>query len=227
VTIDEPAQADDPGRQRWTWDQQILPRWLLVGHTGTPQFADEDAVALCADVDGLFVDLPPRPREWFTLRGCVPDGVLASILDSLTLDTADTDDTGRAWLGNLWVSARPDDSSTQRGWFGVRLLDVTVLDHQPSAISPGCVDVKLRAWSTAPMTCTTPATSPDSCCAVQTMRGGVSAPMSPASFRILLSGWCRRLPWLAAGPSRHCWPRSPLCRSRRRPACAAAACPRR
>jgi len=141
VTTGEPAQADDPGRQRWTWDQQILPRWLLVGHTGTPQFADEDALALCADIDGLFVDLPPRPREWFTLLGCVPDGVLASILDSLTLDTAGT---GRAWLGNLWVSARPDDSATQRGWFGVGLLDVTVLDHQPSGISPGCVDVELE-----------------------------------------------------------------------------------
>jgi hypothetical protein len=38
-------------------------------------------VALCADIDGLFVDLPPRPRERFTLVGCVPGGALALLLN--------------------------------------------------------------------------------------------------------------------------------------------------
>jgi hypothetical protein len=105
------------------WDLQEIPsRWLLVGHTGTPQYPDEDAVALCADIDGLFVDLPPRPQERLTLLGCEPDGTLASALDSM-----DSEDTSpeRAWLGNQWVSARPDDPAARRGWSGAHLLDVS------------------------------------------------------------------------------------------------------
>lgn len=133
---------DRPGQQRWTWTRRVPPRWLLDGYTGNPQFpGDGDVLALCADIDGLFVDLPPRPRERFTLLGCVPDGVLAASLDS---DPAATPlDGGRGWLGNLWVSAMPDDRATRDGWFGVYLLDVTVLGQRPSTTSPGRVDVDL------------------------------------------------------------------------------------
>jgi hypothetical protein len=141
VTTDHPGRADQPWQRRWTWNRRISPRWLLVGHTGTPQYPDDDAVALCADIDGLFVDLPPRPRERFTLLGCVPDGALASVLDSVTPGTAGPE---RTWLGNLWVSARPDDSAAQRGWTGEQLLDVTVLGHRPSETSPGRVDIELE-----------------------------------------------------------------------------------
>ncbi|QKW40104.1 barstar family protein [Actinomadura sp. NAK00032] len=132
VVTDRPDRADDPWRRRWTWDRRFLPRWLLVGHTGTPQFPDEDAVALCADIDGVFVDLPPRSRERFTLVGCVPDGALASVLNGRPSDTT--------WLGDLWLSAGPDDPVTRRGWIGEQLLDVTVLDHRPSQ-TPGRIDI--------------------------------------------------------------------------------------
>ncbi|MGI5232828.1 barstar family protein [Actinoallomurus sp. CA-142502] len=141
MTTDRPGRAGDPWQRRWTWDRRVSPRWLLVGHTGTPQYPDEDALALCADIDGLFIDLPPRPRERFTLLGCTPDGALASILDSVTTGTAGSE---RAWLGDLRVSARRDDPATGGGWMGEELLDVTVLAHRPSQTSPGCVDVELE-----------------------------------------------------------------------------------
>ncbi|MFI0405828.1 barstar family protein [Actinomadura sp. 3N508] len=119
-------------RRRWTWDHPSPPRWLLIGHTGVPQFPDDDPLALCADIDGFFVDLPPRPRERFTLLGCVPEGALAAA------------GSGQPHLGNLWLSAMPDDPATRRGWFGEQLLDVTVLGRRPSASSPGRVDIDLE-----------------------------------------------------------------------------------
>nr|BFE33577.1 hypothetical protein GCM10010200_058280 [Actinomadura rugatobispora] len=118
----------------------VAPRWLLVGHTGTPQYPDEEAVAVCADIDGLFVDLPPRPRERFTLLGCVPDGVLTAALDRPTQNP----DPEGAWAGDLWVSAKPDDPAVRRGWLGERLLDVIVLGHRPSRDWPGRVDLELE-----------------------------------------------------------------------------------
>lgn len=98
-------------------------------------------MALCADIVGLFVDLPPRPRERFTLLGCAPDGALASMLYDRASRTAEPE---RAWLGNLWLSARPDDPAARRGWIGEQLLDVTVLGHRPSQTSPEHVDIDLE-----------------------------------------------------------------------------------
>lgn len=134
---DRLGRAGDPWQRRWTWDRRFPPRWLLVGHTGTPQFPVDDALALCADIDGLFVDLPPRPRERFTLLDCVPDGALASLV-------SDTAGPERAPLGDLWLSARPDDAAARRGWIGERLLDVTVLGHRPSRTSPHHLDIDLE-----------------------------------------------------------------------------------
>ncbi|WUH98530.1 barstar family protein [Spirillospora sp. NBC_00431] len=136
MTTDRQGRADRPWERRWAWGHQVPPRWLLVGHTGTPQFPDDDAVAVCADIDGLFADLPPRPWERFSLLGCAPDGVLASILAGLTPE--------RAHLGNLWITAEPGDPAARRGWTGEQLLDVTVLGHRPSETAPGRVDVDLE-----------------------------------------------------------------------------------
>ncbi|WP_433153468.1 barstar family protein [Actinomadura nitritigenes] len=134
-------RSDDPWQRRWTWDRRFPPRWLLVGFTGTPQFPGDDALALCADIDGLFVDLPPRPRERFTLLDCMPEGALASVLNSPASTTGGSE---RAWLGDLWLSARPDDPAARRGWIGEQLLDVTIVDHRPSKTSPEHLDIDLE-----------------------------------------------------------------------------------
>ncbi|GAB3960164.1 hypothetical protein GCM10029978_008760 [Actinoallomurus acanthiterrae] len=99
MTTDRPGRADEPWQRRWAWNRRVSPRWLLVGQTGTPQFPDDEALALCADIDGLFIDLPPRPRERFTLLGCMRDGALASLLDSVTTGTACPSERGWATFG--------------------------------------------------------------------------------------------------------------------------------
>ncbi|GAA2586134.1 hypothetical protein GCM10010435_75370 [Winogradskya consettensis] len=98
-----------------------LPRWSLAG-------TDDVLLAVCADIDGLFADLPPRPRERFTLLGCEPAGALRE----------------GAWLGNVWLLARPDHAAMLRDWGGEQLVDTAVLGHRPSAGSPGLVDVDLE-----------------------------------------------------------------------------------
>jgi hypothetical protein len=47
-------------------------RWLLRGDVGFDRVYEDIPLALCAQIDGLFVDLPPRPRERFTLVGAHP-----------------------------------------------------------------------------------------------------------------------------------------------------------
>ncbi|GAA2467923.1 barstar family protein [Winogradskya humida] len=110
-----------------------LPRWSLAGHTGSPEEPGEDPLAVCIDIDGLFADLPPRPREHVTLLGCEPAGALAEALDT------------RAWLGTMWLGTMwSGDAGEPGGWAGEQLLDTTVLGHRPSAGSPGRVDVDLE-----------------------------------------------------------------------------------
>ena len=103
-----------------------MPGWLLRND-------DDEPIAACADVEGLFADLPPRPREHYTLVGCAPDGPLAAILG----------DGPPRWLGNVWLAARPDDPATRRGWVGEQLNDVMVLGARPAATGGGLVDVDL------------------------------------------------------------------------------------
>ncbi|MDP9796436.1 hypothetical protein J2S43_004948 [Catenuloplanes nepalensis] len=56
-------------------------RWLLRGDIGGRAPGDDETpLAGCLDLDGVFVDLPPRPHERFTLVDCVPEGALADAL---------------------------------------------------------------------------------------------------------------------------------------------------
>ncbi|MEO3926828.1 hypothetical protein ABGB07_23590 [Micromonosporaceae bacterium B7E4] len=59
-------------------------------------------LALCAEIEGVFVDLPPRPRERFALVGCTPECALADLLDRLPAEASGTD---RAWLGDVSITA--------------------------------------------------------------------------------------------------------------------------
>ncbi|HWO59915.1 MAG TPA: hypothetical protein VNO31_07775 [Umezawaea sp.] len=54
----------------WTWEHPVGVRWLLAGDVDFEDAYDDVPLALCVEVEGLFVDLPPRPRERFTLLGC-------------------------------------------------------------------------------------------------------------------------------------------------------------
>jgi hypothetical protein len=100
VTTSAGPEADrPPDRRQWTWEHPDGPHWLLLGDVGFEGSHEGDIpLTLCAEVEGLFVDLPSRPRERFTLVGCTPDGALADLLDRLLVEALGTE---RAWLGDI------------------------------------------------------------------------------------------------------------------------------
>ena len=101
--------------------------WMLLGDVGfDDSYADDTPLGRCAEIDGLFVDLPPRPREHFTLVGCRPEGALAG--------------PDPAWLGDVAVTAPAS------AWSGEDLGDVVVLGRRPSRAVPGTVDVDLDGF---------------------------------------------------------------------------------
>ncbi|WP_241773924.1 barstar family protein [Micromonospora haikouensis] len=128
-----------PEWRRWTWEHPVGPRWLLLGDVDLEgSWADDAPLALCAEIEGLFVDLPPRSRERFTLVGCTPVGALAALLDRLPAEALGTD---HAWLGGLVVTASPPPY-----WWGEHLGDVVVLAQRPNATVPGTVDIDLSGF---------------------------------------------------------------------------------
>lgn len=70
--------AVDPADLRWTWDQPVPPRWLLIDEYSDGPTA---AVAVRHDIVGLFSDLDPAPPA--TLVGCRPEPPLRDALAAL------------------------------------------------------------------------------------------------------------------------------------------------
>jgi RNAse (barnase) inhibitor barstar len=132
------------GRLRWAWELPFAPRWLLLGNVGVDRsYADEVPLGLCMDIDGLFVDVPDRPRERFTLVGCSPGGDLADLLDRLPAAAGGTE---RAWLGDVSIAASASLPGQSPSWWGEDLGDVVVLAHRPSMTAPGTVDIDLDGF---------------------------------------------------------------------------------
>jgi hypothetical protein len=67
-----------PADVRWQWDQPAPLRWLLVDEQTDPV----TAVAVCADIDGLFCGSPDTAGP-ATLLGCRPEPPLRRALDAL------------------------------------------------------------------------------------------------------------------------------------------------
>ncbi|MFD8693587.1 barstar family protein [Kitasatospora purpeofusca] len=83
----------------------------------------------CADVDGLFVDPVPPPREVLTIRGCNPEGPWHDVI-------ARPGEATRS-LGTLEVAIW-DEHQPQFVW---DLVDTVVIAHWPNAADPGLVDI--------------------------------------------------------------------------------------
>jgi hypothetical protein len=79
----DPDDGLPPEQRQWTWEHPVGPRWLLCGDIDFDDSVDDMPLALCAEIEGLFVDIPPRTRERFTLVGCTPAGMLADLLGRL------------------------------------------------------------------------------------------------------------------------------------------------
>jgi hypothetical protein len=142
--VTNPGADLPPERRRWTWEHSHGPRWLLCGDVGFDDSQDDDVpLALCAETDGLFVDLPPRSRKRFTLVGCIPAGVLAELVDRLPAEALGT---RRAWLGNISLTAPVPPAGTSPSWWGEELCDVVVLAQRPNPTMPGTVDIDLDGF---------------------------------------------------------------------------------
>jgi hypothetical protein len=110
-------------------------RWRLLGDAGYDgSYDDETPLGRCAEIEGLFVDLPPRPREHFTLVGRTPEGGLSDLLDRLPAAALGTD---QAWLGDVAITEPEPPPGTPPSWPGEYLGDVIVLGRRPSIVAPG------------------------------------------------------------------------------------------
>ncbi|MFJ5834951.1 hypothetical protein [Streptomyces sp. NPDC093089] len=113
------------------WERDFPVRYLLVQE----DLGDEDDVlwGRCADVEGLFMDPPPLPREVLTLRGCPRESVLAQAV-------ADTGERTRL-LGDGTLSLEPADPSVDGPpWFW-DLEDAAVLAQWPTRGDADRVDI--------------------------------------------------------------------------------------
>ncbi|MFD7641764.1 barstar family protein [Kitasatospora sp. NPDC059795] len=111
-------------------------RYLVVreDEDGDP----EELWARCADVEGLFLDRPPLPREVLTMRGCAADSALARAVTGARADPV-------RLLGDVGLTIRPGDPAV---WGPVQFWDLeeaAVLAHRPTPGEPGRVDIVLGA----------------------------------------------------------------------------------
>lgn len=139
-----PGTDHPEDQRRWTWEHPDGPHWLLLGDVGfAGSYEDDIPLALSTEIEGLFVDLPPRPRERFTLVACTPDGALADLLDRLPVEALGTE---RAWLGDISITGTPPPPGTPPSWWGEDLGDVIVLAQRPNLTMPGTVDIDLNGF---------------------------------------------------------------------------------
>ncbi|MFJ9775430.1 barstar family protein [Kitasatospora sp. NPDC101157] len=122
-----------PSEEHVAWGRDVPVRYLLVREYDDDD--DEmtgDLWGRCAEVEGLFCDPPPLPREVLTLRGCPRDSALAQAV------TRSTDPV--RLLGDVNLFIHPEDPSTDSPRFW-DLENVAVLAHRPTPGDPDRVDI--------------------------------------------------------------------------------------
>jgi RNAse (barnase) inhibitor barstar len=121
-------------------------RWLLVDDcTADPP---GDAIAVCADVEGLFTDSPNTPQHT-TLLGCRPLPPLKRALDALAKGAGRP---GGA-LHRRQISASlysVDRAGAPTGMLGAN-IQASVTDVHPSVLSPGLFDITVDSAIADPL----------------------------------------------------------------------------
>jgi hypothetical protein len=121
-------------------------RWQLLDEYSGDFGEPHRIVAVCADVLGLYVDRPPRPRERYTLLGCRPGGALAAAVGA---------HDGPRHVRNVIVESTHDpdrppppgcDCASARCECMEVLLDVEVTAWRSSVHGDGLFDVDLAGW---------------------------------------------------------------------------------
>ncbi|MEU4778131.1 barstar family protein [Micromonospora sp. NPDC023633] len=131
---------------RWRWDKPVPLRWLLVDETAVGE--PDVAVAVCADVEGLFVETPPVARA-ATLLGCLPQPPLRRALDALARGAGNPGGAShRRRISTSLHSVAEDGVATRM--VGVHLR-ASVTGVRPSALADGLLDVTLDAAVADPL----------------------------------------------------------------------------
>jgi hypothetical protein len=130
---------------RWSWDRSPALRWLLLDEytMGEP----DTVVALCADVDGLFVDTADESPA--RLLGCLPEAPLRRALDALARGAGNPGGALRhRRITASVVSVAEDGSATPvvNGHLGGSVTAVV-----PSTLGDGLVDVTFDTGVADPM----------------------------------------------------------------------------
>ncbi|MFB7616485.1 barstar family protein [Kitasatospora sp. NPDC056181] len=114
------------------WERDFPVRYLLVREDIHGE--EEDVLwGRCAEVEGLFMDPPPLPREVLTLRGCPRESLLVQAVAAGAEPVR--------LLGDGMLSIEPVDPSNDgpaRFW---DLEDTAVLAQWPTPGDPGRVDI--------------------------------------------------------------------------------------
>ncbi|MFE0098837.1 barstar family protein [Streptomyces sp. NPDC059009] len=119
----------------WSWRRGIPLRYLLVAED---RDGEEHPWGGCADVERLFVDPVPLPRETLTFLGCSPDGPLRDALQQPA--------GAVTRLGDMCVEISNGERPVE--WWD--LADVVVSGHRPSGGDGSLVDVVVEAAVTDP-----------------------------------------------------------------------------
>ncbi|OXM49487.1 barstar family protein [Amycolatopsis alba] len=150
-------------QQRWTWTHPVGPRWLLCGDIGLGDSHDDVPLALCADIEGLFVDAPADGMAALVpeirLLGCRPEPALRAALGALgqsskaglrrrrirgEVHAVATDGSAGLVIGAV-VSGTVSAAIPSR--LGTGLLDVTVDLDAREPLPTGILDI-LEHWRT-------------------------------------------------------------------------------
>lgn len=118
------------------WERDFPVRYLLVREDIG---AEGEGVlwGRCAEVEGLFMDPPPLPREVLTLRGCPRGSLLAQAVSGSVEPVR--------LLGNVELSIEPTDPSNDGPFRFWNLEDTAVLAQWPTPGDPGLIDIVVGA----------------------------------------------------------------------------------
>jgi RNAse (barnase) inhibitor barstar len=152
VTAEQVNAAD----VRWRWDEAVPLRWLLFDEftMGEP----DTAVAVCADIDGLFVGTQAASAVSgpsgdavapARLVGCRPEQRLRAALDALARGAGAPG--GAVWRGRVSASVYSvaEDGTAVRTVGNYLHASVTAVN--PSPLGEGLLDVTFDAPVTDPM----------------------------------------------------------------------------
>ncbi|WP_329447559.1 barstar family protein [Streptomyces sp. NBC_01426] len=138
---------NNPWHERWNRRRDVPLRYVLVeerdhGEDGrdAPYSFGYAVLAKCAEVEGLFAELPPptAPREQLTLFSCAPSGRLRAAVAGA--------DRGRVGDLRIGVTLRglPVDGWTHG------LSDAVVVAHRPGSEDPSRIDITVEATVRTP-----------------------------------------------------------------------------